>query len=72
MAASASQVTHSAEGEHLRSVFVGGDVTHGLALCAHRAALRSQVAVGIDLELDTTVAENSLGHYSDHIDARNF
>ena len=72
LAAAAGQVTHAAERQHLRSVFVGGDVADGLTLRAHGAAFGAEMPVGIDFQLDAAVAENSLGHDRDHIHASDF
>src|ERR1700689_2112995 len=60
---------HSAERQHLRSIFAGRYVAHGFSLGAHRAALRSQMPVGIDLHLNAAITENSLGYDRDHVDA---
>src|SRR5579871_1484235 len=44
-------------------------MSDGFAFGAHRTALRTQMAVGIDLHLYAAVAENSFGHDCDHVHA---
>ena len=49
LAAAAGEMTHASEREHLGSVLTGREVSYGFALCSNRAALRAQMAIGIDL-----------------------
>src|SRR6516165_10395771 len=65
----ASQMVHTTKGEHLRAVFARGDMADGLALRAHGSCLGPEIAVGVDLHLDTAIAEDAFGHDRDHIDA---
>ena len=60
LAAASGEVANPAEREHLRTVFAGGDVAYGLALCANGVGFRAEVAVGIDLYLHAAVAEDCL------------
>ena len=72
LTAAAGQVANAAEGKHLRTVFAGRDVPDGLALGAHRIGFRTEMAVGIDLQLHAAVTEDALGHHRHHIDALHF
>ena len=69
MAASAGQMTHPAERQHLRAVFVRGHVANSLALSAHGAAFGSKMAVSINLQLHSAIAEDSFRHHGHHIHA---
>ena len=72
MPAAASQVTHAAERQHLRSVFIRGNVSDGLALRTHYTALRPEVPIRVDLQFHAAVTENPFSHYRDHIHAGDF
>ena len=65
----ACQVMHTAQAEHLRAVFCGGDMAHLFALVEHRSALVAQIPVGVDLHLQTAIAKNTLGHHGHHVHA---
>ena len=65
-------MSHSAERQHLRSIFAGRHVPDWLALRAYRAALGAQMPVGVDLQLHAAITENSLGDDRDHVYARDF
>src|SRR5215475_13411228 len=65
----AGQMMHSAERQHLRTVFTRRDMTDGLAVRAHRRGFGTEMAIGIDLHFDAAIREDSLGDDRDHIDA---
>src|SRR6202035_2429047 len=68
-AAAAGEMANSAEREHLRTVFAGGDVSHRLSLRPYQIRLRTQVSISIDLYLDPAVAEDALRDDCDHVNA---
>ncbi len=67
LAASAGKVANAAEREHLRTVFAGSYMADGFALRAHGIGFEPEIAVGIDLHFDATVAEDALGHDRHHV-----
>ncbi len=67
--AAAGQVRDATQRQHLRAIFAGHHMADRLALGAHQAALRADVPVGVDLHLDTAIAEDALRHHGHDIDA---
>src|SRR5882672_4814404 len=54
-AAASGKMANSAQREHLRTVFTGGDVSYGLALGANQVCFGTEESIGIDLHLDAAV-----------------
>ncbi len=67
LATAAGQVAHTAERQHLRTVFAGGDVPDGLTLRSNCIRLWPQMTVSINLYLDAAVAENSFSDHGDQV-----
>ena len=61
------QVMNTAQAEHLRAVLGGGHMAHHLAFRAHIGLLGTQVAVGVDLDLEAAVTEDAFGHHGHHV-----
>ena len=62
-------MVNAADRQHLRAVLDGGDVPDRLAVNADGRLFRTEIAVGVDFQLETAVTENALSHHRDHIDA---
>ncbi|NJO04915.1 MAG: carbamoyltransferase HypF, partial [Chloroflexaceae bacterium] len=63
------QVAHAADGKHLAAVLGRGHVAHLFAIRAHGGAFAAKEPVGIDLQLQSAIAEDALGHHGHHVDA---
>ena len=66
------EVVDPADRKHLGTIFGGRDMAHGFALGTDEIAFRAEMAVRIDFEFDTAIAEDSFRDHGDHVDAFDF